>query len=381
MPAVRRSPRSGADAVRVFYDHQVTSLQDAGGVSRYFFQLIQSLMQSGGVAPDLLLGLEHSVVPFRSLPRPARVTAIRGSLRPGYQRYAINEAITALAAPLRGKYDIYHATYQRLLPYVRHRAVVVTHHDSTPERYPQLFPDAAAIHARLSKLYAAADRIICISESSRRDLLQFHSIDPAKTEVIHHGFTPLPEAELLSTDFNGKPFLLYVGARSAYKNFPVVLEALAQQRDPSLCLLVLGGGAFTDSENSQIKRLELGGRIQLIPRATDAQLSAAYKSATLFIYPSLYEGFGFPPLEAMQAGCPAIVSRTSALPEICGDAAFYFDTENSEGLASLIESVRGDEAFRLSKRDAGFAQVRRYSWEKAAAETLAVYRKTVADKA
>jgi glycosyltransferase involved in cell wall biosynthesis len=94
----------------------------------------------------------------------------------------------------------------------------------------------------------------------------------------------------------------------------------------------------------------------------------------MFVYPSLYEGFGFPPLEAMYAGCPAIVSRTSALPEICGDAAFYFDPNNDEELALLIDSMSSDAAFRTSKREAGFTQVRRYSWAKTAAATLAAYQ-------
>ena len=360
--------------MRVFYDHQVTSLQDAGGISRYLFEIVQAMLRMGEFRPELLLGLEHSVVPFRSLPKPALVTAIASGMKAGYQRYAINEAMTAMVAPLRGKFDIYHATYQRELPYVRNRAVVVTHHDSTPEHYPHLFPNAAAIHARLSRLYARADRILCISEASRQDLLRFHGVNPRKTEVIHHGFSPLPApASSPMTDWDGRPFLLYVGARAAYKNFSLVVEALAEQKDNALGLLVIGGGTFTAEETGRIRKLGLADRVRLVPRASDSELSAAYRAASLFVYPSLYEGFGFPPLEAMQAGCPAIVSRIPALLEVCGDAAFFFDPESAE-LASLIDSLRSDEGFRLSRREAGFAQVRRYTWENAAAATLAAYR-------
>jgi glycosyltransferase involved in cell wall biosynthesis len=364
--------------MRVAYDHQVTSLQDAGGLSRYFFELAQALLHVGEVNPDFILGLEQSVVSFRSLRPPARVLAIRSGMKPGYQRYALNEALTAVLAPLRGRYDVYHATYQRILPYVRRRAVVVTHHDSTPERYPHLFPDAMQIHGRLEKLYASADRIICISESSRQDLLHYHRVDPAKTDVIHHGFTRLGSAaaETAPDYFGGRPFLLYVGARSAYKNFPIVLKALAQQVE-SLCLLVMGGGAFSGEETQRVENLGLAGRVKLCTRPTDAQLAAAYRSATLFIYPSLYEGFGFPPLEAMDAGCPALVSRASALPEVCGEAAFYFDPESLEELSQLIRTLLEDTDLRSSKQQAGVTQVSRYSWDKAAMATLRAYRKAV----
>ena len=332
---------------------------------------------------------------FCELSAPARVSAFKTSRQPGYQRYALNEALTALLAPLRGRYDVYHATYQRALPYVRSGALVVTHHDSTPERYPHLFPDAAAIHARLDKLYARADLILCISEASRQDLLGYHSVAEEKTEVIHHGLSPLPAAvETPLIDFGGRPFLLYVGARSSYKNFPLVVNALARQKDRAVCLLAMGGGAFTSEETRQIEALGVAGRIRLVPRASDAQLAAAYRAASLLVYPSLYEGFGFPPLEAMQAGCPAIVSRIPALLETCGDAAFYFDPESGDPesgdaeagrqttgeLALLIESLLGDEGFRLSKQVAGRAQASRYTWANAAAQTLAAYGRATAQR-
>ncbi len=369
--------------MRVFYDHQVTSLQDAGGLSRYYFELIQRLVRNWDIEPELVLGIEQSVMPFRDFPPPARVLSLNGSrLKPGIPRYAINEAITAMVAPLRGRYNVYHATYQRSLPYIRHSALVVTHHDSIPERFPGLFPDAAAIRARLTRLYARADRIICISEATRRDLLHFYPVHADKTMVIHQGLSvfSLNPVSARANPFQGRPFLLYVGARFAYKNFGLLLEALAAQKDRSLCLLALGGGSPSPEEDAQITRLRLEGRVQVVARATDAELAAAYQSAILFVYPSLYEGFGFPPLEAMHAGCPVIVSETSALPEICGDAAFYFDPASLEELVHRIDTLVSDEALRSSKREAGFAQVQRYTWEKTAEATFRVYQAALSGK-
>jgi glycosyltransferase involved in cell wall biosynthesis len=259
---------------------------------------------------------------------------------------------------------------------------VVTHHDSTTDRFPELFSNAAAIRRRLMKTYARADRVICISAASQADLLHYYDVAPERTEVIHHGFTPLPEtpeaeASLLLPE---QRYLLYVGARHSYKNFLAVLAALGQQKDKSLQLLVAGGGDFTAAEASAINRLGLGARVHLLARVTEHQMAAAYRGATLFVYPSLYEGFGFPPLEAMSVGCPALVSRIPALLEVCEDGAFYFDSANVEELADLIARLNFDESLRLTKKDAGFAQLRKYTWAKAGKQTLTAYRRAIDER-
>ena len=366
--------------MRVFYDHQVTSLQDAGGISRYYFELVQAFLNldAGGEAmqPKLLLGLNRSVLPFASLRPRACVTSIATRMKPGPLRYAMNEAITMAAAPWRSGVDVYHATYQRVLPAIRSGAVVVTHHDSTPNRFPGLFSNAAAIHSRLKKVYARADRIICISESSRQDLLHFFEIDPEKTVVIHHGFSALPLVgadERESRVSFEQPYVLYVGARAAYKNFSTVLQAMARQPRKDLHLVAAGGGGWRADEMAEISRLRLAGRLHVLPRVSDAQLASLYRNAAVFVYPSLYEGFGFPPLEAMSVGCPALVARTSALPEICGDAAFYFDPANVEELVMSLTRLLSDDMYRRSKRQLGFEQVKQYTWRKAAIQTLAAY--------
>jgi glycosyltransferase involved in cell wall biosynthesis len=368
----------GASGVRVFYDHQVTSLQDAGGVSRYYFELARELSKMA-VHTEWLLGWNRSVLPVSSLKPSTDITSYGTSVAPGNFRYAMNEALTAGFRCIAGRVDVYHATYQRILPFVRNRAIVATHHDSTPDRFPELFPDATAIHRRLQKVYARADRIICISESSRADLIHYFGVNVERTAVIHHGFSALEsaEGESVITSPPEAPYALFVGSRTAYKNFSTLLEALSRSCFKDLQLVVAGGGPLTVSERQEIGRLGLESRIRVAPRPKDQELAALYRGANMFVYPSLYEGFGFPPLEAMHAGCPAIVSRTSALPEICGDAAFYFDPHSSEELADLISRMSADEEFRLSKRQLGFVQVKQYTWEKTAAETLAAYRTAI----
>lgn len=365
--------------MRVAVDHQVTSLQDAGGMSRYHYELARQLRGREGIAMDLLLGGQSSVLPFAELEgNGVRVESWRSRFAPGYPRYAMNAVWTAAIAPLRGRYDVYHASYQRWEPAIRHRALVATHHDATQERFPELFRNAAAIRARKGRLYRRADLVICVSESARQDLVEIYGVEKARTRLVHHGVTPVAETVAPFHDGDTRPYVLYVGSRSAYKNFFALIRAFAATESArSMRLIVAGGGAWTDAEQAAIAEQGLGNRVMLLPRVDEARLGALYRGAALFAYPSLYEGFGLPPLEAMSAGCPVLVSRTSSLPEICGDAAHYFDTAIKGSLEQELQRLLGDPALRAAKVAAGRARVGRYTWESAAVGTLAVYREAL----
>jgi glycosyltransferase involved in cell wall biosynthesis len=364
--------------MRILYDHQVFSLQDAGGASRYHFELVRNLQGSDEVEIEMVMGLNGSVMPFAAL-RRARTNVFGRStgIGPGLARYAINELFSALIAPLRGKVDVYHPTLYRALPWVRRRRIVVTHHDCIHERFPQLFSNAASIVDTKRKLFAQADAIICVSASSRNDLLHFYDVAENKTHVVPHGFSPLRLArgDAQGTVENMAPYLLYVGSRAGYKNFGLLLEAFSRSGlAESYRLLAVGGGAFSAEELERIASLRLSGSIIIIPKADEASLARAYRDAALFIYPSLYEGFGFPPLEAMSMGCPVLVNRTSSLPEVCGDAAFYFEASGADELSGSLVSTLGDFQGLAMKRKLGEQQVRLYDWGRSARSTLDVYR-------
>ena len=364
--------------MRILYDHQVFSLQDAGGASRYHFELIRNLQCSDEVAMEVLIGLNSSVMPFATLQQQrTRVFSRSTRIMPGLARYAINELLSTVIAPLRGRVDIYHPTLYRALPWVRRRRIVVTHHDCIHERFPQLFSNAASIVESKRKLFAQADAIICVSGSSQRDLLHFYDVAEMKTHVVHHGFSPLqnPPGDGQGTVEHMAPYLLYVGSRASYKNFGLLLEAFARSGLAGhYRLLAVGGGGFTAEEQQRIASLRLAGSITVIPKADDAILARAYRDAALFIYPSLYEGFGFPPLEAMSMGCPVLVNRTSSLPEVCGDAAFYFDASDPDELAHSLTSTLEDEHVLAAQRELGEQRVRLYDWRQSAHSTLDVYR-------
>jgi glycosyltransferase involved in cell wall biosynthesis len=365
--------------MRILYDHQVFSLQDAGGASRYHYELVRSLAPRAEVQMEVWLGLNNSVYPFSHLAsRRTHVVGWGGGLKRGRVRYIANEAFSNARAAFAGAVDVYHPTLYRSMPLVRAQRVVVTHHDCAHERFPELFDNAEQVIRAKRQLYACANAIICISESSRQDLLRFYDIEPQKTRVIHHGLTPLEGSPAAAAELRAQAageYLLFVGARGAYKNFDKLLCAFRSTGlHRSMQLLVLGGGAWTEQEETLIDELELANCVRVLPKVTDSFLAEAYAAANLLVYPSCCEGFGIPPLEAMAAGCPALVSNTSCLPEICHDAAFYFDLNDQASLERMLVEAISDQPARQRAQKRGFEVASLYSWQKCADETLALYR-------
>ena len=365
--------------MRILYDHQVFSLQNAGGASRYFYELMKYLAGVPDAQTELLLGISGTVYPFRRLPASkAKVMAFGESLPPGTLRYLVNEAWSNLRVPFLGKMDIYHPTAYLRMPMVRARRVVATQHDCTHERYPELFPDVKKVLWARQWMLPRVDAIICVSESCRQDLLQFYNLDPAKTRVIRHGLSPLPRSAQAAANLRGRlrrDYVLYVGMRAAFKNFAGLLKAFHETKlHRSLDLLVLGGGPLTAQEKALIASLEMSDCVTCLPIISDELLAEAYAGAKLFVYPSLNEGFGFPPLEAMSLGCPVLASRVSSIPEVCQDAPFYFDPADQDSFNRELVRAMSDQAARKQVIKRGREVAAQYSWEKCGQETLALYR-------
>ncbi|MFZ0914723.1 MAG: glycosyltransferase family 1 protein [Candidatus Korobacteraceae bacterium] len=364
--------------MRIYYDHQLCSLQNAGGASRYHYELMNYLSGVPDVETETFLGMNTTVYPYKQKSsRKARVMSFAGPLRKGVVRYAANELMGNFIAPFRGKFDVYHPTHHRIMPWVRSRRIVITHHDCIYERFPVFRFTAGVLRAKRA-LFERADAIICISEASRQDLFAFYNIDPAKTRVIHHGLSRLPDCPQAARTVAQKTrreFLLYVGSRAPYKNFGGLLRAFRDTGlHESLDLLVLGGGPLTTEERAVAKRLEISQRLITIPLSSDALLGAAYAAAKVFVYPSLWEGFGFSPLEAMAAGCPVVACRVSSVPEVCRDAPFYFEPETPGSLDRALFLAVNDDESRRGAILRGKEIAAGYSWEKCGKATLALYR-------
>ncbi len=365
--------------MRVLYDHQLFSLQNAGGGSRYFYELMHFLATVPDVQIELLLGMNGSVHPLQDL-ASERVTirSLPGSVPPGIRRFLVNEAFSNAVAPFRGKVDVYHSTLYRRVPLVRARRIVATHHDCVHERFPELFPDAGKIRRAKQRLYRDADAIICVSESSRKDLLSYYQVSAAKTRVIHHGISPLPRcrdaAQKLRMHLR-REYILFVGSRAPYKNFNALLHAFHDTGlYDSVDLLVLGGGPLTPEERTMMSQLGLNESVISLPAVSDCILGEAYAGARLFVYPSRCEGFGFPPLEAMTAGCPVLASNTSSIPEVCQDAPFYFDPEDQGSFIHALLVAMNDQEARTQAINKGSEVAAQYSWKRCGEQTLALYR-------
>src|SRR5271165_4011080 len=180
--------------MRIYYDHQVCSLQDAGGASRYHYELMRYLSGRPDVETELFLGMNCAVYPYEELSSAnVRVTSFGGPLHKGTLRYASNELLGNSIAPFRGTFDVYHPTHYRIMPLVRSRRIVVTLHDCIYERFP-VFRHVKEVLRAKKVTFARADAIICVSESGRKDLLRLYDVDIAKTRVIYHGLTPLPRS-------------------------------------------------------------------------------------------------------------------------------------------------------------------------------------------
>jgi len=248
------------------------------------------------------------------------------------------------------------------------------------EKFASSFPNAHKA-ARYKALAAErADHVICISESTRRDAIEILGLHPDKTSVIYLGFDLMNAGGERAGDLvlpTNKPFLLYVGNREGYKNFLGLLEAYATspQLRAGYGLICFGGGAFNMDEQKVIQKLRLDSRQVMQLGGSDQSLGSLYERASAFVYPSLYEGFGLPPLEAMSYDCPVVCSRTSSIPEVVGDAGEYFNPGDIESMRLAIERLLGLDSHREVLSAKGRTRLKCFSWDRCAAETLGIYMK------
>jgi glycosyltransferase involved in cell wall biosynthesis len=274
--------------------------------------------------------------------------------------------------------DIAHPTYYTLLS--QHEVsqyrcpVVITVWDMIHEVFPQLDPSGYFV-ARKQRSIEAADAILCISENTKQDLIARYRVDEYKVRVTHLAAnlepTPLNDDE----DTPSRPYFLYVGARTGYKNFPGLLSAFAVAATiaPDIMLCVVGA-PFASTEEQKIAEFGLSGKVENYGAVSDHELAALYQRSIALVYPSLYEGFGIPPLEAMQCGTVVVASNRSSIPEVVGDAGILFDPARVDELADILVHLARNPDARQPFIDRGYVRVRQFSWENTARQTVEVYR-------
>ena len=366
--------------MKVLYDAQIFRQQRYGGISRYFCELAPRI----NAAPDaraLILAPRHRNAYLRELPSEVRVGWYSPSTsRPSWPHKMATRA-TELLTSAAFRPDVVHETYYFgtavRAPQARR---VLTVYDMIHERFPQRFaaanPDARAKRAAAQR----ADHVICISECTRRDVIDILGLPSSKVTVTHLSSSLRPPAALPALPATGgRPYLLYVGDRGGYKNFEGLLKALRSSTSlHDVQLVCYGGGALQADEWARVDALGLPRERITHCGGDDAMLAALYASALCLVYPSLYEGFGLPPLEAMNCGCPVVCSNGGSLPEVTGAACADFDPNDAEAMCQAIESVALSESRRTDLRAQGQVQAQRFSWDRCASETLAVYRGLIA---
>ncbi|WP_231981003.1 MULTISPECIES: glycosyltransferase family 1 protein [unclassified Mycobacterium] len=364
------------------FDHQIFALQRYGGISRYFFELasrlpahgvsevavIAPLHVNGYLAGDAARGLTRG----KYVPYPTPLAGVVPSVVGLADR---------LSAPLawRGAVpDVLHETYFANKPVGRGRRRVLTVYDMHHELFPDELPAARRWSAAKRAAVDRADHIICISENTRRDLVRLYGTDPSRTSVVHLGYSMTAEAEAATVNSDGvRPSLLYVGNRLGYKNFSALLQAYSSS--PILRefeLIAFGGHPLLPAERREIRRLGITGGVRF-ESGSDRELAARYQAASAFVFPSKYEGFGLPPLEAMSHGCPVVCSNAGSIPEVVGDAGVYFDPNNPDELRTALERVATTLELQADLRARGFARLAAFSWDRCAAATAQIYREIV----
>lgn len=375
--------------MKIAYDSQIFCAQTYGGVSRYFCEIASRLAQTSGLEISIAAPLYVNAY-LQNLPRII-VKGFRGPstgrFKSGYPRLFLRGAGLVLGdLALRVQLpDIVHETYYFSYPLGPRRARrVITLHDMIHERFPADFPLADKTTRYKALAAKRADHVICVSESTRRDAIEILGLAPEKITVIHHGFDLMKGGnnslfDELDVTNRDRPFLLYVGNRGGYKNFLRLLEAYASSPllRTEFRLICFGGGALSSGEQERIAKLGLDGDRVIQLGGSDQLLSTLYARASVFVYPSLYEGFGIPPLEAMSHDCPVVCGMTSSIPEVVGDGGEYFDSTDVDSMRQAIERVVSSESLRSGLIEKGRARLSCFSWDRCARETLKVYRELV----
>lgn len=369
--------------MRIAYTYHAFCRRPYTGISKYLTRLIANL--------DSRDYCEARV--FAPIFTDGFLPDLKGTLVAGHQ-IPVNSALTrpaarclnSLLAPrqlARWKPDLVHETYYSANSSAPPGCgTVLTIYDMIHEIYPADFHRWDRTRQLKKSAVSRADHIICISENTRQDLVTLLNVPPDKTSVIYLGVDDREGEAFHSTDaeinstLRGRPFLLFIGQRGGYKNFVGFVKAYASSAwlVNEFDVICFGGGVFSRHELELLDSLKIGDRIYQLG-GNDKVLSDIFDHATLFVYPSLYEGFGLPPLEAMAHGCAVACSNVSSIPEVVGNAGAYFDPNDIESIRATLEDVTASEEKRRELHRIGFAQRAMFTWKKCAAETFSVYQK------
>ena len=340
----------------------------ATGVDRFAFETIRALDQLIESRDPRVAGLRTEIIvpeALAAMPNPFRHVALRASGKGGGLRW---EQL-ALPQAARGRLLLNLCNSGPLM----YRRQITVLHDAAPARVPDSYSRSFVAWYRLMapRLGRISRRVITVSEFSRRELCDAYRIPADKIGVVsesgEHMLRVQQDGGATTNSFNERPFVLAVGSLNRHKNFQLVAEAARLIRDAQFDIVVVGGG---DARVYGTGPDALPGFVKHLGYVTDGELAALYRRAACFVYPSRYEGFGLPPVEALALGCPVIASRLPAVQEACSDAVLYTSPDDPAELAGLLERITSDAALRDSLRERGRARTAELTWQATATRLI-----------
>jgi glycosyltransferase involved in cell wall biosynthesis len=368
------------------YDVQVRIGIDARklhdfGIGTYIRNLLRQLARLDRQTEFVLLCRPEDMPSLASLGENLRPVAETS------RNYSIIEQIKIPLALKRERVTLFHAPHYVLPPLVACRSVV-TIHDCIHLMFPQYLPNRLALGYARASIFAAArraTRVLTVSESSKRDILRFVDIKPEKIDVIYNAYDERFAVEPREEDVDRvreryqlhDEFVLYAGNVKPHKNLERLIEAfhLVRRRGLDHLRLVLIGDEISTyaALRRAVHRHQLHPYVRFLGYLPEETLGVMYRLAGVFVFPSLYEGFGLPPLEAMASGTPVVTSNVSSLPEVAGDAAVLVDPYDPNAIANGIYQVLTDDQLRRDLRARGAARARQFSWEQSARRVREIY--------
>lgn len=380
--------------MKILYDYQAFTMQKYGGVSKCFCELISHLpsdvswnigikesnnahLHSFNIIPNLSYSTinRESFIMKRHFLGKGYLYSLTNRLFPCYSSMDNVNKHYSIKLLKEKNYDIFHPTFfdDYFLPYLNGKPFVLTIHDMIPELFPQYFKKNDPQIVKKRKLASLASAIVAVSEKTKQDIIDILHVPKEKIHVIYHG-TPKKQTDIIPPVVD-KPYFLYMGTRGQYKNFQQTAidfaDFTSRHKD---VVLVCTGDDFNKQERMKLKSLHLEDRIIHI-QASEQIVVSLYTHAIAFVYPSLYEGFGMPILEAYAARCPVLLNNKSCFPEIAGDAAVFFcSDEASSNLSYKMEQVwNWSQAQREEFIMKGYNRMNLFSWQESAKKLYDLY--------
>jgi glycosyltransferase involved in cell wall biosynthesis len=364
--------------MKILYDYQIFSLQKYGGISRYFCELMKNFPAEHKYDLSLIFSENHylkenygllkkwNIVPDREFKGKHFINEKIKFINQYYSKHFISA----------NNFDLFHPTfYNKYFHSVLKKPYIITVHDLTVFKYKDYFYKPHPIISNMEYVIKNANRIISVSENTKKDLIDILNINSDKIDVIYHGYSNIG----LNKKREGidSKYILFVGLRNKYKNFKTFAEVISKlfAREKELKLVCVGK-AFNSEELTFLSNLKILDKT-IVMNPDDSKLNDLYSNALMFVYPSLYEGFGMPILEAFANNCPVCLSNTSCFPEIAGKAGAYFDPTDHESILSVIEKVLYNNDFAQELIQAGQSRLKIFSWSKTIQETFNSYKKAI----